>query len=63
MLKVVPTYHCVQFQGKCMIWTQENGEEPHFGPDFGPLGSNSDWQNFSIKLVVRHCSKLSSYAV
>ena len=46
-----------------MTQTQEIGEEPHFGPDLGPLGSNSDCQNFSTKLVVRHCSNLSSYAV
>ena len=29
-----------------MIQTQENGEKSHFGPDLGPLGSNSGYQNF-----------------
>ena len=63
MLRIVPSYPCIQFQGKHMTQTQEIGEEPHFGPDLDPLGSNSDCQNFSTKLVVRHCSNLSSYAV
>ena len=26
MLHIVASYHCVQFQGKLMIQTQENGE-------------------------------------
>ena len=41
-----------------MIQTQENGKKLHFGTDLGPLGPIS-----FIKLVVRHCSKLSSYAI
>ena len=28
----------MQFQGKHMIQTQENGEKPHFGPNLGQLG-------------------------
>ena len=38
VLDIVASYHCMQFQGKCMIQTQENGETPIFGPDLGPLG-------------------------
>ena len=34
----VTSYHCMQFQGKHMIQTQENGEKPHFGPNLGQLG-------------------------
>ena len=45
-----------------MMQIQENGKIPHSGPNSGPLGSNSDRQCVFIKLVVRHCSKLSSYA-
>ena len=41
-----------------MIQTQENGKKLHFGTDLGPFGPIS-----FIKLVVRHCSKLSSYAI
>ena len=46
-----------------MIQTQENGEKPHFGLDLGPLDPNWGCQFFFIKLVVRHCSKLSTYAL
>ena len=45
-----------------MIQIQENGKKPYFRPDLGLLGPNSGHQYF-IKLVVRHCSKLSSYAI
>ena len=38
-------------------------KKPHYGPDLGLLGPNSSRQLFVIKLVVRHCSKLSSYAM
>ena len=40
MLEIVARDHRMQFQGKDIIQTQENGEKPHFGPDlntkFGP---------------------------
>ena len=62
MLDINSVYHCIQFQGKFIIQTQENGKEPDFGPDLSLLGPNSDHQKFLIKLVVRHCSRLSSYA-
>ena len=41
MLDIVASYHRIQFQGKLMIQTQENGEKPNFGPDLDPLGPNS----------------------
>ena len=41
MLDIVASYHCMQFQGKRMIQTQENGEKPHFRPNLGSLGLNS----------------------
>ena len=37
MFGIVASYHRMQFQGKLMIQTQENGEKPHFGPDLGSL--------------------------
>ena len=47
-----------------MIQTEENGEKSHCGPDFNPLDPNSGCQVFFfIALVVRNCSKLSSYAI
>ena len=38
MLEIVASYHCMQFQQKLMIQTQENGGKLHFEPDLGPLG-------------------------
>ena len=35
---IVASYNYMQFQGKLMIQTQENGKKPHFCPDLGPLG-------------------------
>ena len=46
MLDIVASYHRMQFQGKLMIETQENVEKPHFGPDLGPWGPNSDRKFF-----------------
>ena len=63
MLDIVTSYHRIQFQGKRMIQTQDNGQKPLFGPDLGQLDPNSGHQNFYTELVVRHCSKLSSYAI
>ena len=51
MVDIVASYKSIQFQGKRMIQTQENGKKSHFVPDLGPLGPNSDRQNFFIKLV------------
>ena len=31
MLDIVTGYHCMQFQGKRMIQTQENNKKPHLG--------------------------------
>ena len=51
MVDIVASYKRIQFQGKRMIQTQENGKKSHFVPDLGPLGPNSDRQNFFIELV------------
>ena len=32
MLDIVGSYHCMQFQGKPIIQTQEDGEKLYFGP-------------------------------
>ena len=67
MLDIVTGYHCMQFQRKYMIQTQENSKKPHFGPDLGQLGPNSDCQNlFSKNLtlsVTRYHGQLSSYKI
>ena len=36
----------MQFQGKLMNQTRENGKKPSFGPDFGPPGPKSRHQFF-----------------
>ena len=41
MLDIVASYHCMQFQGKLIIQSQEDGEKPHFGSNLGPSGPNS----------------------
>ena len=40
MLYIVVSYHCIQFQGKLMNKTGENGKKPSFWPDFDPFGPN-----------------------
>ena len=40
---------CMQFQGKLMNQTWENGNKPSFGSDFGTLGPNSGGQIFFSK--------------
>ena len=49
MLDIVGNYHHIQFQGKRLTQTQENGEKPRFGPDLGTLGPNSGSQYFFQK--------------
>ena len=51
------SYHLMQFPGKLMNQTSENGKKRNFGPDFGPFGPNLG--------LARNCSKskLSSYAI
>ena len=44
MLDNITSYHCMQFQGKRIIKSQENDEKPHFGPDLGPLDPNTGRQ-------------------
>ena len=48
MLEIVASYHFMQFPGKLMIQTQENGKEPQFGPDLGP--SNGEEPQFGTDL-------------
>ena len=43
----------MQFQGKLMIQTQENGKKPNFGPNLSPLNRNSSRQFFFAKILLR----------
>ena len=49
MLDIVGNYHHIQFQGKRLTQTQENGEKPCFESDLGTLGPNSGSQFFFQK--------------
>ena len=40
-LEIVGSYYCMQFQGKLMNQTLENGKKTSFRPDFGPFSANS----------------------
>ena len=48
-----------------MNWTWENGKKPNFGPNFGSFGPNLgllfSW--ILLLLDIRHCCKLSLYAI
>ena len=55
VLDINASYYHMQFKGKFMIQTQENGAKPHFCPGSRPLGRNLSRHFF--------CSKLPSYAV
>ena len=54
----------MQFQGKRMIQTQENGKKAHFRPNLGSLGPNLGRQIFFFKIlapsVARYHGQLSS---
>ena len=56
----------MQFKGKLMNQTSENGEKSNFGPNFGSFGPNFAPKFFPWILPlldVRHCCKLSLYAI
>ena len=68
MLDIIATYHRMQFQGKLMVQTQENGEKLHFVSDLGPLNSKSDrhfffpFRNLAF-LVTRYHDQVSSCTI
>ena len=47
----------MQFQGKLMNQTCENGTKPSFGPDSGPFGPNSGRQHFIFKNLAPSVSR------
>ena len=67
MLDIFLNYHPMQFPGKLMKQTWENGKKFKFGPDFGPFGPNLGSQSFfwtlPLLLIGRHCLEVSSYAI
>ena len=68
MLDIVASYHCMQFQGKLITQTQENGEKTFFGPDVSTFGQIRAIKFFFFKknlalLVTRHHGQLSSCTI
>ena len=53
----------MQFQGKCMIQSQENSKNAYFGPDLGPLDTNSGCQFFLALSVTIYHGQLSSCTI
>ena len=49
MLDIVASNHCMQFQGKLMNETWENGKKCSFNRDFVPFGPNSGCHFFFSK--------------
>ena len=61
MLYIVASYHSMQFQGKLMSQTLENGKKTSFRHNFGPFGSGSPvfffsniWLCQSLDIMVRY---------
>ena len=54
MLEIVWNYHCMQFYGKLIIQTQENGKKPHFKPNIGSFGSNLGSRFFQKSGFISH---------
>ena len=68
MLDIVASYHCMQFQGKLITQTQENGGKNIFlGPMLAPLAKFGPSIFFFKKnlalLVTRHHGQLSSCTI
>ena len=61
MLDTGLSYNPVQCQKKLMMQPWENGENPNFRPNFLP--SPSHFFLGVLPLLVRHCSKPSSYSL
>ena len=49
---MLDSYHCMHFQEKLMIQTQENGQKTHFGPDLGLMGPNSEIHLVNISIII-----------
>ena len=47
MLYIAASYNFMQFKGKLIHQTRENGKKPSFKTDFGPFGPNIFFINFT----------------
>ena len=60
MLGIVPSrstvqYHCMQFQGKLMNQTWENGKKTNTETDFDSFGPNLGSKNFFMGFTFTRC--------
>ena len=69
MLRIVASYHCMQFQVKLMNQTWENDNKPSFRPNCGPFGTNLGPKIFFKDLTLMldtaasyHCMQLEKMA-
>ena len=57
MLDIAASYHCMQYQGKRIIQTQDIGEKTHFEHNFGTLrpksGRDKVFQHFLSHFIKR----------
>lgn len=54
MLDIFASYHCMQFQWKLMIQTQENGEKTHFGSNLMFLSKIWLFQSQDVIIMVSY---------
>ena len=60
MLDIAASYHCMQFQGKLMNQTWENGKKLGFWTNFGPFGPKQIFLEFYLYYMLNivssyHC--------
>ena len=60
MLYIVANYHCMQFQGKSINKTWENGKKPSLETNFGPFGPKNIFHEFNLYYMLNivpgyHC--------
>ena len=59
MLEIVASYRCIQFQGKLINQTWENGKKPSFRPHLAQIRTNNffsskTWLHQSLDIMVNH---------
>ena len=54
-LDIVPSYHRMQFKGKLIKQTWENGKKANFEPDFGPFWPNLGPKIFFVGFISTRC--------
>ena len=58
MLDIVTSYHFIQFQGKLMNQTSENGQKPSISTNFGPFWPRFGLKFFFVGFISTRCDAL-----